>query len=75
MNTLNCRVGGADAPCMQIEIERLVIVGWARRDKLEVENHIQEVEAFGVAWPQTIPFLLDPRLRHGYAAMLAERTL
>ncbi len=36
-------------------VGRLVIAGWAARDKEGQEHHIQELEALGVARPKTTP--------------------
>ncbi len=38
-----------------VQIERLVVAGWAGRDKAAVEKHIAELEALGVKRPSTTP--------------------
>lgn len=39
----------------QFNIDTLVIAGWAGRDKVAMEHHIQELEALGVARPKQTP--------------------
>lgn len=40
---------------IEINIDTLVIAGWAGRDKQAMEHHIQELEALGVARPKQTP--------------------
>ncbi|PXW24998.1 DUF2848 domain-containing protein [Paraburkholderia caballeronis] len=42
------------APC-ELAVERLVIAGWAGRDRDDVEHHIRELEAIGVRRPASVP--------------------
>jgi hypothetical protein len=63
MTFLTCNVAGAspaDIPfSIDIDIRRLVIAGWAGRDERDVEHHIRELEALGVARPQKVPFFYE----------------
>jgi hypothetical protein len=38
-----------------VQVDDLVIAGWAGRDKEKMEHHIAELEALGVARPKTTP--------------------
>ncbi|GBQ22974.1 hypothetical protein AA12717_1348 [Gluconacetobacter sacchari DSM 12717] len=38
-----------------MDIERLVVAGWAGRDAAAIEHHIQELEAIGVPRPSSVP--------------------
>lgn len=43
------------APAVQLEVDRLVIAGWAGRDMHAIEHHIGELEAIGVPRPSAVP--------------------
>jgi hypothetical protein len=47
--------GAKDTQIIQMNVSDLVIAGWAGRDQLEVERHIQELESIGVARPSSTP--------------------
>lgn len=47
-------IGGA-VEARSVEIEQLVIAGWAGRDRAAVEEHIRELEEIGVAPPSSTP--------------------
>jgi hypothetical protein len=38
-----------------VKVSNLVIAGWTGRDQAEIEKHIQELEAIGVARPKSTP--------------------
>ena len=38
-----------------VEIESLVIAGWAGRDAASIEHHIEELAALGIPRPSTTP--------------------
>src|SRR5579863_10477624 len=38
-----------------VEIEQLVIAGWAGRDAAAIEHHIEELAALGIPRPSTTP--------------------
>ena len=40
---------------VQIDVDRLVIAGWAGRDLHAIEHHIGELEAIGVPRPSSVP--------------------
>jgi len=45
----------AGAAPVQIAVKRLVIAGWAGRDRHAIEHHIGELEAIGVPRPSSVP--------------------
>jgi hypothetical protein len=45
----------AAATALQVEIDHLVIAGWAGRDPAGIQAHIDELAALGVAPPSTTP--------------------
>ncbi len=47
-------VDGGTVPC-RVEVEHLVIAGWAGRDQAAVRHHIEELAALGVRPPSTSP--------------------
>lgn len=53
MTTMTFQVAGHGE--MPVEIEQLIIAGWAGRDSAAVEHHIAELEAIGVRRPTQIP--------------------
>lgn len=40
---------------LAIEIEQLVVAGWAGRDRAAIDHHIEELAAIGVPRPSTVP--------------------
>ncbi|RWR05445.1 DUF2848 domain-containing protein [Paenirhodobacter populi] len=48
-------ISASGTTATEIDIRKLVIAGWAGRDKEKMEHHIQELEALGVARPKTTP--------------------
>jgi hypothetical protein len=44
---------------IDIETRRLVIAGWAGRNNNDVELHIRELEALGIARPRKVPFFYE----------------
>ena len=40
---------------IHVKVSNLVIAGWTGRDQAEIEKHIQELEAIGVARPKSTP--------------------
>lgn len=48
-------VSAAGRAPVSIEVDHLVIAGWAGRDKAAMEHHIKELEALGVKRPATTP--------------------
>ncbi|NDG39602.1 MAG: DUF2848 domain-containing protein [Betaproteobacteria bacterium] len=40
---------------LQVEIEQLIIAGWAGRDRESIEHHIEELAAIGVPRPSAVP--------------------
>ena len=40
---------------LKIDVENLVIAGWAARDQAAVEAHIKELEELGVPRPSSVP--------------------
>lgn len=53
MTQLNLQVTGHGQVC--VDIDHLIIAGWAGRDSAAVEHHIAELEALGVRRPTQIP--------------------
>ncbi|WP_233234972.1 DUF2848 domain-containing protein [Bordetella sp. LUAb4] len=53
MPKLNLNIAGTGERTVQID--RLVIAGWAGRDAEGVQHHIRELEAIGVKAPTTVP--------------------
>ncbi|OZI35854.1 hypothetical protein CEG14_12445 [Bordetella genomosp. 1] len=49
------QVQGADARVIDVEIDQLVVAGWAGRDRDAIEHHIEELAALGVPRPSTVP--------------------
>ncbi|MDQ8033756.1 MAG: DUF2848 domain-containing protein [Bordetella sp.] len=49
------QVQGADARVIDVEINQLVVAGWAGRDRDAIEHHIEELAALGVPRPSTVP--------------------
>lgn len=49
------RIGKSSADRISIEIDTLVIAGWAGRDSAAIEHHIEELAAIGVPRPSTTP--------------------
>jgi hypothetical protein len=43
------------AASVQVDVDRLVIAGWAGRDVHAIEHHIRELEAIGVPRPSSVP--------------------
>lgn len=46
---------GHDGQTLAVEVNRLIIAGWAGRDAEGVAHHIQELQALGVTPPATVP--------------------
>jgi hypothetical protein len=44
-----------DAATLEVDIDRLVIAGWAGRDNDAIMHHISELEALGVPRPSAVP--------------------
>ncbi|XUY29297.1 DUF2848 domain-containing protein [Agrobacterium sp. rho-8.1] len=40
---------------IEIEIDHLVVAGWAGRDRAAIDHHIEELAAIGVPRPSTVP--------------------
>lgn len=40
---------------LDIEIDQLVVAGWAGRDRAAIDHHIEELAAIGVPRPSTVP--------------------
>lgn len=40
---------------LDVEIEQLVVAGWAGRDRAAIDHHIEELAAIGVPRPSTVP--------------------
>jgi hypothetical protein len=40
---------------LSIEIDQLVVAGWAGRDRAAIDHHIEELAAIGVPRPSTVP--------------------
>jgi len=53
MPQLQLQVAGVGA--RNVQIDRLVIAGWAGRDEAAVRHHIEELQAIGVKPPSTVP--------------------
>jgi Protein of unknown function (DUF2848) len=53
MTLLQCAIEGG--PRAELTVRRLVIAGWAGRDRDEIEHHIAELAAIGVKRPSSIP--------------------
>ena len=47
--------GGAAAQALKVDLDQLVIAGWAGRDRAAIEHHIEELAAIGVPRPSTVP--------------------
>jgi len=45
----------SDSSLLEIDVENLVIAGWAARDPEAVEAHIKELEELGVPRPSSVP--------------------
>lgn len=52
---LQFKINTGQAPTLSVEINHLVIAGWAGRDKEAVMHHIRELEALGVPAPGAVP--------------------
>lgn len=52
--TFTVQDGGA-GETLAVEIDRLVICGWARRDVAAMRRHVEEMRREGVAAPSTVP--------------------
>ncbi len=46
---------------ISLELETLVIAGWAGRDEAAIQHHIHELAAIGVPPPSSVPVLEKPR--------------
>ena len=56
MTTLNLTLESRDGRTpVAIDVENLVIAGWAGRNKEAMEHHIRELEALGIARPAATP--------------------
>ncbi len=44
-----------DGPPLEVEVDDVIIAGWAGRDTEAVAHHIAELEAIGVAPPSKTP--------------------
>ncbi len=49
------RIWGERQDHVAVEIDTLVIAGWAGRDAAAIEHHIEELEAIGVPRPSAVP--------------------
>ena len=49
------RIAAAGRDRVSVEIESLVIAGWAARDEAAVRHHIEELAAIGVPPPSSVP--------------------
>lgn len=49
------RIANAGADRVGVEIDRLIIAGWAGRDEAAVRHHIEELAAIGVPPPSSVP--------------------
>ena len=47
--------GAAGRQPLQVDIDQLVIAGWAGRDHHAIEHHIEELAAIGVPRPSAVP--------------------
>ncbi len=50
---LNFELEGAGS--LGVDLATLVVAGWAGRDRVAIEHHIDELEAIGVPRPSTVP--------------------
>lgn len=50
--TLVSQTGSSD---LELEINRLVVAGWAGRDRAAIDHHIEELAAIGVPRPSAVP--------------------
>jgi hypothetical protein len=53
MTRITCAIDGA--PSVELAPRRLVIAGWAGRDRDAIEHHIAELAAIGVKRPSSVP--------------------
>lgn len=47
--------GSTAAQALKVDLNQLVIAGWAGRDRAAIEHHIEELAAIGVPRPSTVP--------------------
>ena len=40
---------------LQVDVQQLVIAGWAGRNRAAIEHHIEELAAIGVPRPSAVP--------------------
>ena len=55
MNTTFQIQTDAGATPLTVDIQNLVIAGWAGRDMAAIEHHIEELAAIGVPRPSAVP--------------------
>lgn len=49
------RISAAGSDRIAVEIDNLIIAGWAGRDAAAIEHHIEELAALGIPRPSTTP--------------------